>query len=241
MTPMMRLSTAVLLAIWLATASLAAHAAGTAVALPPAPIDRGDTGSLQRGAAAFVNYCSGCHSAAYMRYGHFVNDLGIPEDLLRSNLIYTEASPSDGMLSAMPAQKAAEWFHQAVPPDLTLSAKLHGTDWLYAYMRSFYRDPSRPSGWNNHIFENVAMPHVLADLQGEMAVGEAGEPVILRAGRLSPAAYDLLITDLVNFMDYMAEPTRAERHRAGYVILSILLILFICTYFLYREYWRDIH
>ena len=216
-------------------------AGGSAVALPSAPIDRSDYDSLQRGASAFVNYCSGCHSAVHMRYGHLVNDLGIPEDLLRTHLIYTDSTPASGMISAMPTEQAADWFHQAVPPDLTLSAKLRGADWLYAYMRSFYRDPSRPSGWNNHIFANVAMPHVLADLQGEIAFDGSGEPIVLREGKLSPSDYDLLIADLVNFMDYIADPTRAERHRAGYIILSILLILFICTYFLYRAYWRDIH
>ena len=203
---------------------------------PKVPIDRFDFSSLQRGAAVFVNYCMGCHSAQYVRYGRLMEDLGIPEDLLRDNLIHTNASLGDGMITAMRADEAAAWLNQA-PPDLSLSARLRGADWLYAYMRSFYADPESPSGWNNTVFQNVAMPHVLADLQGE----KNGDGVVLKKGRLSSLEYDLLVTDLVNFMDYMADPSRPERYRAGYLILSVLLLLLISSYFLYREYWRDIH
>ena len=228
----------------LATCALAASASaagGGGAPLPQVQIDRGDISSLQRGAAVFVNYCAGCHSAAYMRYGRIAEDLGIPEDLLRTRLMHSDAGLADGIVSAMRQEDAVEWFHQAAPPDLSLSAKLRGNDWLYAYLRGFYRDDTRPSGWNNSVFPNVAMPHVMANLQGEFARDAEGAEVPLRPGRLSAGEYDLLVTDLVNFMDYMAEPARADRHRAGYVIISLLLLLLFCTYLLYREYWRDIH
>lgn len=217
-----------------------AFAAGGGGNLPAVPIERSDYNSLQRGAAAFVNYCSGCHSAVYLRYGRIGEDLGIGEDVLRANLMGGGAGLASGIESAMPADKAAEWFGQA-PPDLSLSAKLRGNDWLYAYLRGFYRDADAAGGWNNTVFENVAMPHVLAELQGEYGVGEDGEKVLVRSGRLSPAEYDAFVVDLVNFMDYMAEPARGERYRAGYVVLSLLLILLVCAFFLYREYWRDIY
>lgn len=175
----------------------------------------------------------GCHSARYVRYGSLMEDLGVPKEVLREKIIHTGASLGDGMISAMRADEAEAWFYQR-PPDLSLSAKLRGTDWLYAYMRGFYRDASRPSGWNNTVFPNVAMPHVLADLQGE----RRGETLV--AGRLSPAEYDLLVADLVNFMDYMADPSRADRHRAGFLILSVLFLLLLSSYFLYREYWKGV-
>lgn len=228
----------------LATCALVAAAGaagGGGAPLPQAPLDRGDFSSLQRGAAVFINYCSGCHSAAYMRYGRIAEDLDIPQELLRTRLIYTDSGLADGIVSAMRQEDAVEWFHQAAPPDLSLSAKLRGNDWLYAYLRGFYRDATRPSGWNNSVFPNVAMPHVLADLQGEVVRDAEGNALLQRPGRLSAGEYDLLIADLVNFMDYMAEPARADRYRAGYVIISLLLLLLFCTYFLYREYWRDIH
>ncbi|MCH9758826.1 MAG: cytochrome c1 [Proteobacteria bacterium] len=224
------------------SAGAVAGAAGTSgVVIPSAPIERGDFSSLQRGAATFINYCSGCHSAEYIRYGRIAEDLGIDPAVLREKLIFNEVSLSSGIESSMDTEEATEWFHQAAPPDLSLSAKLRGVDWLYSYLRGFYRQEDRPSGWNNQIFPNVAMPHVLADLQGEFAVNAEGEKTLIRPGRLSSTEYDLMIIDLVNFMDYIAEPARAERYRAGYLILSLLLLLLLCTFFLYREYWRDIN
>lgn len=239
---MRRLAFLLLAALALPPLAPAFAAGGSDAALAEAPVARDDYASLQRGAAVFMNYCSGCHSAAYVRYGRLASDLGIPEAQLRAHLMPASAGLADGIASAMPPEQAVEWFHQAAPPDLSLSAKLRGVDWLYGYLRGFYLDPSRPGGWNNAVFPNVAMPHVLAGLQGEYALdgGGDGEKTLRRAGRLSASEYDALAADLVNFMDYMADPSRAERHRAGYVILSVLMLLFVCTYFLYREYWRDI-
>jgi ubiquinol-cytochrome c reductase cytochrome c1 subunit len=148
------------------------------------------------------------------------------------------AGVADVMRSAMPSQHAGEWLLQA-PPDLSLSARLRGADWLYAYLRGFYRDESAPAGWNNAIFEGVAMPHALASLQGERRL-EDGELQPPAGGRLSAAEYDLLVADLVNFMDYAADPARPQRHRAGYLFISVLLVLFMLAYFVYRDYWREI-
>lgn len=218
----------------------AALAAGSSVAVPEAPIVRSDYASLQRGAAAFINYCSGCHSAQYVRYGRLSEDLGITDDMVQQHLIWTDAGLGDGILTAMRADDAKAWFSDAAPPDLSLSARLRGADWLYAYLRGFYRDDTRAIGWNNTIFANASMPHVLASLQGEQRLADDGTLTLARAGRMSPAEYDTFVLDLVNFMDYMADPSQPARHRTGYIILAVLLALLIFTYFLYQEYWRDI-
>ena len=213
----------------------------TTTDFPQAPVQYGDLEAMQRGAATFVNYCMGCHSAKYMRYGRLVEDLGLSAEQIETFLIHNAAGLGDGMASAMRTEDGQEWFQQAVPPDLSLSARLRGPDWLYAYMRGFYRDEERPSGWNNIVFDNVAMPHVMADLQGvyarDLATGELTQSV---EGRLSPAEYNAMIGDLVTFMAYMGEPSRAMRYKTGYLVMAFLLTLLLATYFLYKEYWRDI-
>ena len=220
--------------------SSAALAAGAAQNLPQAPVQYGDAEALQRGAATFVNYCMGCHGAQYMRYGRLSEDIGLSDEQVKKFLIHNGAGLGEGMRAAMREEDGRAWFYQAAPPDLSLSSRLRGPDWLYAYLRGFYRDPSRPGGWNNEIFDNAAMPHVLADLQGVYARGEDGALSQISAGRMSPAEYDLLVGDLVTFMAYMGEPSRAARHKTGYLTMAFLLALLVATYFLYREYWRDI-
>ncbi len=113
-------------------------------------------------------------------------------------------------------------------------------DWLYAYLRGFYRDPNSPNGWNNTVFENAAMPHVMANLQGMVEMGESGETRLVKPGRLTTVQYDLFVADLVNFLSYMGEPARSDRHRIGFLVMIVLLILLVLSYFLYRDYWRDI-
>ena len=225
-----------------AAAPVAARAAGASSSPSPlAPIDPRDGDSIRRGAAVFVNHCQGCHSAGYMRYDRMTEDLGISSDQLRANLIFTGAEPSAPMLSAMREDDARAWFHQAVPPDLTLISRVRGVDWLYGYLRGYYRDSSRPSGWNNTIFENTAMPHVLADLQGVTELDpETGKFSLVSPGRLSPGEYNLLAADLVNFLHYIAEPSRGTRLATGYAVMTFLLVLLILTWLLYREYWRDV-
>ena len=228
-------------ALALSSFAPSAGAAADGPKFPQAPIVYDDIESLQRGAAVFVNHCLGCHSAQYLRYGRLSEDLQIPSRQIEELLINNEANLADGMQSAMRAEDGKEWFHQAVPPDLTLVARLRGVDWLYAYMRGFYRDPSRPTGWNNAVFENVAMPHVLSDLQGVYMNGADGAMVQIRPGRLNETEYNEMVGDLVNFLSYAGEPSRAQRVKIGYLVMAFLLMLLLATYFLYREYWREIH
>ena len=215
-------------------------AAGVPVSLPKAPIDSHDIESLQRGAAIFIGYCLGCHEAAHMRYGRLAEDISITPDDIKEKIIFTDAGLGSGMKNALSFEKTKNWFNEAPPPDLSLIARLRSVDWLYAYMRGFYRDPTRPSGWNNKVFNNVAMPNVMANLQGVAVLDESGEIELVRPGRLSVAQYDLLIADLVNFLDYMGEPGRSDRHRIGFLVMAVLLVLLVLSYFLYRDYWRDI-
>ena len=228
------------LALVFSLAAFAALAAGASPDLPRAPIQYGDKEAMQRGAAAFVNYCLGCHGAQYMRYGRLAEDIGLTEEQVKEFLIHAEgAGLGDGMHSAMRAEDGRQWFYQAAPPDLSLSSRLRGPDWLYAYLRGFYRDSARPGGWNNTVFENAAMPNVLSDLQGVYARDESGELSQVSAGRMSPSEFDAMVGDLVSFMAYMGEPAREKRYKIGYLTVAFLLALLLATYFLYREYWRD--
>jgi ubiquinol-cytochrome c reductase cytochrome c1 subunit len=231
-------------------------AAAETVKLDRAPIDGRDVISLQRGARIFVNYCLNCHSANYMRYNR-LQDLGLTEQQIRDNLIFTDAKVGDLMRVAMDPKDAKEWFGTP-PPDLTVIARSRssaagsGADWLYTYLRSFYRDPSRPTGWNNLVFPNVAMPHVLWELQGEQVLAEGKQwaegyartvPVLKleKPGKLTPVQYDQMVADLVNYMSYMAEPAAADRKRIGIYVLLYLGFLFVLAYLLKKEYWKDVH
>ena len=224
--------------------------------LDHAPIDPLDVVSLQRGAHTFVNYCLNCHSANYMRYNR-LRDLGLTEQQIRDNLVFTGVKVGDLMKTAMDPKDAKEWFGTA-PPDLTVTARSRssgagpGSDWLYTYLRSFYRDASRPTGWNNVVYPNVAMPHVLWQLQGEQALKEAQvqgpgymktvqQLALDKPGLMKPAEYDQLVADLVNYMTYMAEPARHDRVRIGLYALILLSILIVLAYALKKEFWKDVH
>ncbi|MDM5146810.1 cytochrome c1 [Candidatus Persebacteraceae bacterium Df01] len=220
---------------------LPAWGAGGKTVLSQAPIDYNDIESVQRGAAAFANYCQGCHSVKYMRYGRLAEDLKISGGQIEDFLIHNEAGLADEMVSAMTKEEGKEWFWQASPPDLSLVARLRGVDWLYAYLRGFYRDYSRPSGWNNAVFENAAMPHVLSHLQGIYERTSDGTVKQIRPGKMSVVAYDAMIADVVGFLAYAGEPTRAQRIKTGYLVMAFLLLFLLIVYFLYREYWKDIH
>ena len=230
----------------------------------PADVNPNDPASLQRGAQVYVNYCMGCHSASYMRYNR-LTDLGLTEQQIRDNLIFTGAKVGDLMTIAMAPKDAKEWFG-APPPDLTVIARSRsssagsGADWLYTYLRGFYRDASRPTGWNNTAFPNVAMPHVLYQLQGEQALKtevvlqprgsgkkedalkiEVQKLVLERPGTMAPAGYDRLVADLVNFLVYMAEPVKQYRQQIGIYVLMFLGVLFVLAYALKKEFWKDVH
>ena len=218
-----------------------------------ANIDRANKSSLQRGAKTFVNYCLSCHSAKYQRYSRLVTDLGIAEEDIIDNLMFTGEKIGSHMTIAVPDSDVKRWFG-ATPPDLTLVARVRGTDWLYTYLKAFYLDPSRPFGVNNAKFDKVGMPHVLWELQGwqepvfrtevdheghEHKVLESLE--LVEAGSQSPIEYDRTIRDLVNFLDYMGEPMKLERQALGIKVILFLLVLFVITYLLKKEYWKDIH
>ena len=221
-------------------------AAGTDKPLDTAYVNLSDRASLQRGARLFVNYCLSCHSAAYMRYNRMGEDLGISDAVLKENFLFASDKVGDLMVSNMSPEQGREWFGVA-PPDLTLSARVRKPDWIYTYLRSFYMDENSPSGWNNTLFENVAMPHVLYGLQGnQRLVGvdpdtQKPEFEIVKEGSMTPQEFDEAIRDLTNFMAYLAEPIKLKRHTIGVFVISFLLVLFILCYFLKKEYWRDIH
>lgn len=230
----------------------------------PADVRLDDTVSLQRGAQVYVNYCLGCHSAGYMRYNR-LRDLGLTEDQIRDNLIFTGAKVGELMKNAMDPKDAKEWFG-APPPDLTVIARSRasgagsGADWLYTYLRGFYLDPSRPSGWNNTVYPNVGMPHVLYGLQGQQVLAtevqhqprrggkkedalpvEVHKLVVEKPGSMNAAEYDRLVADLVNFLVYMGEPVQQYRKQLGLYVLLFLGVLFALAYALKKEYWKDVH
>lgn len=243
---MKRLLAALFLAVLV---SSAAQAAEEGYRLDRAPIDPTDLASLQAGARTFANYCLSCHSAEYMRYNR-LTDIGLSTDQIRDNLMFASDKVGDSMKVALTAQEGKKWFGVA-PPDLTVIARARGADWLYTYLRTFYRDPKTASGWNNAVFPNVAMPHVLWTLQGQRALdivkGEEGgnETVAYKWRRLTPGLesrveYDTTVRDLVNYLAYMGEPAAVERKRIGIVVLFALGILFIFAYLLKKEYWKDV-
>ena len=209
-------------------------------------INLSDTASLQRGARTFVNYCLSCHSAAYMRYNRMAEDLGISDQVLKENLLFAGDKAGDLMITTMSEEDARKWFGVA-PPDLTLVAKVRKPDWIYTYLRSFYLDEKSPSGWNNTLFENVAMPHVLYGLQGSQRLAgtdpETGkaEFTLTRPGDLSPEEYDGVVRDLTNFLVYLSEPVQLKRHSIGVFVILFLLVFLVVTYLLKKEYWKDVH
>ncbi len=214
-------------------------AAATEIALDVPATDPYDFASMQRGSKLFVNYCQGCHSLQYLRYTRLAEDLGLPSDIAQANLAFGEKLFRP-MLTAISAEQAERWFNQAVPPDLSLTSRSRGEDWIYTFLRSFYRDPERPSGWNNLAFENTAMPHALQSLQGTAVLASDGSLAAAGGGRLNQVEYDLAVLDLVNFLAYAAEPVRNERVAIGYGVMIFILALLPVVYLMYREYWRAI-
>ena len=239
-------------------------AGGHGAATDAVNLNMSDKASLQNGAKLFVNYCLSCHSAAYSRYERVAVDLEIPMALLKENLMFTTEKPGDLMISTMPAEDSKRWFG-ITPPDLTLASRVRGPEWLYTYLRAFYLDEGSPSGWNNSLFENVAMPHALYELQGvqrlvgkvtdhgsdaahasEAAVGETrvvGDSVfeLVHPGKLSPEQFDVAMMDLTAFLVYLAEPAQMQRKKIGIFAIAFLIILMGLSYLLKKEYWRDVH
>jgi ubiquinol-cytochrome c reductase cytochrome c1 subunit len=227
------------------------------------PLDRApertDIASLQNGAKLFVNYCLNCHSASAMRYNR-LRDLGLSEDQIKNNLLFSGEKVGDMMTIAMRPADAKAWFG-AVPPDLSVIARARasgagsGADYLYTYLRTFYKDDARPTGWNNMVVPNVAMPHVLWQLQGvrtakmveEADPHEEGKKIHKFAGfeqvsqgQLSSAEFDTQVADLVGYMTWMAEPAQDLRKRLGAIVLLFLAVFAFLAWRLNASYWKDV-
>jgi ubiquinol-cytochrome c reductase cytochrome c1 subunit len=233
------------LLIALLCAPLMAFAAGAELHLDKAPDHSRDFPALQNGAKVFINYCLNCHSASYFRYNR-LTDIGLSESQIKDNLLFTTDKVGGTMTIAMRRAEAKQWFG-AAPPDLTVIARARasefgsGADWLYTYLRGFYRDDARPTGWNNTVFANVGMPHVLWELQGRQEMGPDHKLVLAKSGTLKPEEFDSMVGDLVAFLTHMGEPMANFRKGLGVVVLIFLSVLFVFSYALKREYWKDIH
>lgn len=215
-------------------------------------VDLSDRTSLQRGAKTFVNYCLSCHSAAYMRYNRMGKDLGISEDVLKTNFMFGTDKVGDTMKIAM-RESDADSFFGVVPPDLSVIARSRGADWLYSYFKTFYVDESRPFGVNNLTFKDVGMPHVFWQLQGSQRLtttdheeGTHHIPTyedleLINHGSQTGDEYDQTVRDLVNFLVYLGEPIKLKRSKIGVWVMLYLFVFMIITYLLKKEYWRDVH
>ncbi len=226
-------------------APLLAFASGPELHLDKAPDKSRDFAALQNGAKLFINYCLNCHGASYMRYNR-LNDIGLSDQQIKDNLLFTAEKVGEPMKIAMQRDDAKVWFG-AAPPDLTVIARARasefgsGADWLYTYLRTFYRDDARPSGWNNVVFENVGMPHILWELQGEQVMGPDHKLQLAKPGLMKPEEFDIAVADLVAYLQYMGEPKAEFRKQLGVIVLIGLALIFVFAYALKREYWKDIH
>jgi ubiquinol-cytochrome c reductase cytochrome c1 subunit len=249
-------------------------AGGAELVLDRVHIDVRDQASLQSGARTFVNQCMGCHSASLMRYSK-LRDIGLTDQQIKDNLLFAGEKVGEMMNAGMTRKDGKEWFG-AAPPDLSVEARSRGAEWLYTYLRTFYRDPSTTTGWNNLVFERVAMPHVLWPQSGQavLEVKEFKTADELRAAQLqakrfaraesvteadgshryllkttrieTPGSqtaleFDRTVRDLVTFMVWMGEPEQIARKRLGVMVLMFLGLLIALTYFLKKEFWKDVH
>jgi ubiquinol-cytochrome c reductase cytochrome c1 subunit len=226
-----------------------AIAAGGGSAPAPSNANINDSASLQRGARLFMNYCVSCHSIEFMRYSRIAQDLGLSEAQVMENLNFTGAKFGETIHASMSGADAAQWFGKA-PPDLSLTARARGVDWIYDYLKSFYWDEKAGIGWNNTRLPNASMPHVLWELQGVQrpvyTTGPDGQTtvsglVLPDADKSRAASYDAVARDIANFMQYVGEPAAVQRQSIGvWVILFLALFTFI-AWMLKHEFWRDVH
>ena len=225
-----------------------------------------DVESLRNGAQMFANNCLSCHSAQYARYNRVANDLDIPLEAVKGTLMFASEKVGDRMVASMSPADAKKWFG-IVPPDLTLISRVKKPNWVYTYLRSFYKDESSVTGWNNSLVQNVSMPHVLWEMQGspELISLPGGDEVkseghdsdkaadesvyvaggakfdMSNRGSLSNAEFDKAMRDVTNYLAYLAEPAQLQRKTMGVWTLLFLIMLLILTYLLKKEYWRDVH
>jgi ubiquinol-cytochrome c reductase cytochrome c1 subunit len=210
-----------------------------------------DLVSLQNGARTFVNYCLNCHGAQYMRYNR-LQDIGLTEAQIRDNLLFSAEKVGETMKVSMSTKDGKAWFG-VPPPDLSVIARSRGADWLYTYLRTFYRDPKAASGWNNAVFPNVGMPHALWTLQGERGMevvrtkDKTGHESVeykwtqISPGRMSNVEYDRTVNDLVNFLVYVGEPSAQNRKMIGVWVLIVLAFVYVLAFALKKAYWKDVH
>lgn len=245
-------------------ASVCSYAGGTNVPLEKAPLDPSDYASLQRGARTFMSSCVGCHSLQYTRYESLAKGIGITDEqgvvldgIVKDSLMFdSSAKMTDAITTSLSKEDSAKWFGTA-PPDLSLVAKSRGANWVYSFLKGFYKDSSKPWGVNNTIFPDVGMPHVLLGMQGivmpeyksvshEIDGKTVEEKVIdslkvTQAGTLSSEEYDQVVGDLVNFLSYVSDPHQVERKNIGVFVIAFLVIFTVFAYLLKREYWKDVH
>ena len=230
----------------------ASFAAGGEIHLEKAGNDIHNKASLQRGAKNFVNYCLGCHTAKFVRYNRVAADIGLTEQQMTENLLFSGESPHSTMLNGLHADEAKQWFG-VVPPDLSLIARSKGSDYVYTFLKSFYVDPAKGTGVNNVVLPGTAMPHVLWELQGtQEAVWEGHtdaqgnvqkhfkEFKLANPGKLTPEQYDEFVRDTVNFLEYIGEPVQAKRQSMGFVVIAFLVFFTLLAYALKKEYWKDV-
>jgi len=228
-------------------------ASGGGQHLKPAQTNIRSTESLRNGAKYYMNYCSACHSLKYQRYSRMAKDLELSEAEVMNNLVFTDSKFTDHMTLTMADEDSGKWFGKT-PPDLTVIAKARGNDWLYAYLKGFYKDPSRPSGWNNTIFKGASMPNVMWQLQGiqeahfEEHKDENGivtktfkEFTNLSEGSMSEEEFDATVLDIVNFLDYTAEPAKLIRLAYAPWVMLFLVVFTFLAYLLKINYFKDIH
>ena len=228
---------AILISLLVSFHSSVTLSADSSYHLDKAKINLDDEQSLQRGARNFINYCLNCHSANYMRYNRLA-DIGLSDDVIKENLLFTADKTGELMDINMDSSEAKKWFG-ANPPNLTVTARSRGKDWIYSYLRTFYVDESRELGWNNLVYPNAAMPHVLWELQGIQNL-EDNKLKLNKPGLLSTEEYDQFVLDTTNYMVFMSEPAKLVRHKIGYYVIGFLLILLILVINLKKEFWKDV-
>ena len=222
--------------------------AATEVELEPANHDPDNINSLQRGARNFMNYCSGCHSAKYVRFNTLGRDLNLSEDQLIQNLMFNAEKTFETIEANMPPEDAARWFGQ-IPPDLSLMARARGVDYVYNFLKGFYLDPTSPTGVDNRVLAGTSMPNVLWELQGHQraifSTDEAGtqhfeEFEAVTSGSMTTEDFDEFVRDTANFMAYMSEPIRQQRRVLGVWVLIFLVFFWIIASMLKKQIWKDV-
>jgi ubiquinol-cytochrome c reductase cytochrome c1 subunit len=220
---------------------------GNHLNLDKANVNVKDYASLQRGAKIYMTTCATCHSLKYVRYKEMAQQIEMVDssgdilvDVVKDGLMYSGGKITDTVLAAMSKSDGDKWFGKS-PPDLSLVARCRGVDWLYTYLRTFYKDDSKLWGVNNIVYPDVAMPHVLLNYQGLKDMSNDNHHLkLIQQGSLNEKEFDLMVLDLVNFLSYVGEPHQVERRRLGIYVILFLSILLVVAYLMKREYWKDV-